>query len=430
MDAIIISSLIFIICLVLIFSEKINRTIIAIIGAIIMVTAGILLGFFSQEDVLATIDFTTLGLLLGMMVLVALLEPTGFFQYLAVYVGKLSKGNPYILLGLLGGVSTIVSMFLNNVTTVVLIAPVTILICEIIGVNSTPYLMAEAILSNTGGVATLVGDPPNILIASAAHFTFNDFLLKSLPVVVVTFIVVLLLLIRLFKPSLDKSSNCDLEALNQLDPSEALVDRRNAVRTLIVIAIAIMGFLMEEKLGLSPSYIALAAGGIGLAWVQPDIKETLKTVDWDILCFFTGLFVMVGALEAAGVLSILSDIIINWVHLPIIILGIITLWIVALLSAIVDNVPITIALIPVLNSLEQSGIDIKPLWWALVFGAGFGGNGTVIGSTANIVIAAVSEKTRTPITPRVWSKIGLPVMITSCVVSSLLYVIVYYLIGF
>lgn len=358
MDAITISSLIFIICLVLIFSEKINRTIIAIIGAIIMVTAGILLGFFSQEDVLATIDFTTLGLLLGMMVLVALLEPTGFFQYLAVYVGKLSKGNPYILLGLLGGVSTIVSMFLNNVTTVVLIAPVTILICEIIGVNSTPYLMAEAILSNTGGVATLVGDPPNILIASAAHFTFNDFLLKSLPVVVVTFIVVLLLLIRLFKPSLDKSSNCDLEALNQLDPSEALVDRKNAVRTLIVIAIAIMGFLMEEKLGLSPSYIALAAGGIGLVWVQPDIKETLKTVDWDILCFFTGLFVMVGALETAGVLSILSDIIINWVHLPIIILGIITLWIVALLSAIVDNVPITIALIPVLNSLEQSGIDI------------------------------------------------------------------------
>ena len=395
-----------------------------------MVTAGILLSFFSQEDVLATIDFTTLGLLLGMMVLVALLEPTGFFQYLAVYVGKLSKGNPYILLVLLGGVSTIVSMFLNNVTTVVLIAPVTILICEIIGVSSTPYLMVEAILSNTGGVATLVGDPPNILIASAAHFTFNDFLLKSLPIVVVTFIVVLFLLIRLFKPSLEESSNCDLDALNQLDPAEALVDKKNAIRALIIIAIAIIGFLMEEKLGLSPSYIALAAGGLGLVWVRPDIKETLKTVDWDILCFFTGLFVMVGALEAAGVLSILSDIIIHWVHLPIIVLGIITLWVVALLSAIVDNVPITIALIPVLNSLEKSGIDIKPLWWALVFGAGFGGNGTVIGSTANIVIAAVSEKTRTPITPRIWSKIGLPVMAASCGVSSLLYVLVYYLIGF
>ena len=395
-----------------------------------MLTAGILLGFFSQEDVLATIDFTTLGLLLGMMVLVALLEPTGFFQYLAVYVGKLSKGNPYILLGLLGGVSTIVSMFLNNVTTVVLIAPVTILICEIIGVNSTPYLMAEAILSNTGGVATLVGDPPNILIASAAHFTFNDFLLKSLPIVLVTFIVVLFLLIRLFKPSLAQNSNCDLEALNQLDPAEALVDRRNAIRALIIIGVAVVGFLMEERLGLSPSYIALAAGGLGLVWVQPDIKVTLKTVDWDILCFFTGLFVMVGALEAAGVLSILSDIIIHWVHLPTIVLGIITLWVVALLSAIVDNVPITIALIPVLNSLGESGVDIKPLWWALVFGAGFGGNGTIIGSTANIVIAAISEKTRTPITPRVWSKIGLPVMITSCVVSSLLYVVVYYLIGF
>ena len=430
MGSIILTTAIFIVCLILIFSEKVNRTIVAIIGAIIMVTVGSLAGFFTQEDVVKTIDFTTLGLLLGMMILVALLEPTGFFQYLAVYVGKLSKGNPYVLLVLLGGVTTIVSMFLNNVTTVVLIAPVTILICEILGVTAMPFLMAEAILSNTGGVATLVGDPPNILISSAAHFTFNDFLIRSLPIVVVTLLAVLFYLIRYFKNDLDNCLGCDLEGLEQLDPLEALIDRENANRVLIVVIIAIIGFLLEDFFSLRPSYIAIAAGGIGLLWVRPDIKETFKLVEWDILCFFTGLFVMVGALEAAGVLSILSDIIVRWIHLPPVILGIILLWIVALLSAIVDNVPITIAMIPVLQGLAGSGIEVTALWWALVFGAGFGGNGTIIGSTANVVVAAISEKTRTPISPRTWSKVGIPVMIVSCAVSSVLYVLVYYFIGF
>jgi len=430
MNATFVSASIFIVCLILIFTEKINRTIVAIAGAIVMVTVGTLLGFFGQEDVIATVDFTTLGLLLGMMILVALLEPTGFFQYLAVYVGKLSRGNPYILLVLLGGVTTIVSMFLNNVTTVVLIAPVTILICEIMGISALPFLMAEAILSNTGGVATMVGDPPNILIASAAHFTFGDFLLKSLPIVFFALLAVLFLLIRLFKPTLDECLYCDLEALNQLDPSAALVDRKITFRVLVVIIIAVVGFLLEDTLDLRPSYIALSAGGLGLLWVRPDIKETFKLIEWDILCFFTGLFVMVGALEAAGVLSILSDIILHWIHLPTVVLGLLLLWIVAILSAVVDNVPITIALIPVLQCLGNSGIDVAPLWWALVFGAGFGGNGTIIGSTANIVVATISEKTRNPITPRSWSKIGLPAMAVSCLVSSVLYVLVYYLVGY
>ena len=179
MDALIVSSIIFIITLIIIFSEKVDRTIVAMTGAALMVIVGIKMGFYTEEGALESIDFNTLGLLLGMMILVSILEPTGVFEYLAIYVGKLSKGKPIPLFVLLGAVTSVVSMFLDNVTTVVLIAPITILICEILGISVQPYLLAEALLSNVGGVSTLVGDPPNILIASAAGFSFNDFLIHD-----------------------------------------------------------------------------------------------------------------------------------------------------------------------------------------------------------------------------------------------------------
>lgn len=430
MSEALVASIIFIIALGLFFTEKINRTIVAIAGAVIMVAVGNFLNFYSQENVIEAVDFNTLGLLMGMMILVALLEPTGFFQYIAVYVGKRSKGNPTVLLILLGTVTTVLSMFLDNVTSVVLIAPVTILICEIIGFTAIPFLLAEALLSNTGGVATMVGDPPNILIASAAGFTFNDFLIRSLPIVLVILVIVIFVLLKLFKKELNQDHTIDLEALEQLNPSEALKDKKTSIKVIIVIGLAILGFLLEEKIHMSPSFIALASASLGLLWVRPDIKEILKLISWDILIFFACLFIMVGALEATGVLEHLAVFIIGGVNLPPVVLGVIILWLVALLSALVDNVPMTIALIPVIQSLGNSGIDINPLWWALVFGAGFGGNGTIVGSTANIVVTSLSEKTRSPITTKLWSRVGLPVMLIACGVASILYVAVYYLIGF
>jgi len=203
MIAMIVSSLIFVVALTLIFTEKMNRSITAIAGAALMVGFGTAMGFYSQDEAIAAIDFNTLGLLFGMMILVALLEPTGFFQYLAIWAARLSKGQPVRLMVLLGTVTTVLSMFLDNVTTVVLIAPVTVLISEILGVNPIPYLMAEALLSDTGGVATLVGDPPNVVIASAAGFSFNDFLTHSFPIVLVAWIAALLLLRFLFRHDLD-----------------------------------------------------------------------------------------------------------------------------------------------------------------------------------------------------------------------------------
>lgn len=421
---VILTSIIFFGSLILIFSEKVNRSIVAIAGAVLMIAVGKLLGFYAEETAIEAIDFNTLGLLLGMMILVAMLEPTGFFEYLAVLAARASKGKPMQLFVLLGVITTILSMFLDNVTTVVLIAPVTILISEILGVSALPYLVAEAILSNTGGTATLVGDPPNVLIGSAAGLSFNDFLVYSLPIVAVSWVGALFVLRFLFKKELSKRPR-RAKAVMKLDPAETLNHPDTARRILIVLGGAILFFFLHHALHIEPSLVALGAAAIALLWVQPDIQEILKRVEWSVLIFFGSLFIMVGGLEHAGVLDIIVDLFSHASGISPLLLGILTIWIVAGLSAVVDNVPITIALIPVINGLGEFGMDVHPLWWALVFGAGFGGNGTIIGATANIIVASLSEKTREPITSAVWVKRGLPVMLVTCAIASILYAIIY-----
>ncbi len=418
----IIAAVIFLACLAIIFTEKIHRTSTAIAGAILMVAAGKILGFYSEATAIAAVDFNTLGLLLGMMILVAILEPTGFFQFLAVWAGRISKGSPVRLLVLLGLVTTILSMFLDNVTTVVLIAPVTILISEILGIHPVPFLMAEALLANTGGVATLVGDPPNILIASAAGLSFNDFLVNSLPLIVVVWLVALLILRLLFRKELAvRPTNTD--AVSKLNPVEALEEPKKAQRVLIVLGTAILLFFIQEPLNVSPAFIALSAASVAMIWIQPPMKKMLELIEWNVLLFFAALFVMVGGLESAGVLRWLADLVIQiQVGVPPVVFGLVIIWVIAILSALVDNIPITIALIPVIHQLGQNGVNIAPLWWALAFGAGLGGNGTIIGSTANIIVVTLSERTRSPITSKLWNKRGLPVMLGTCAVISILYV--------
>ena len=432
MVPIIVSITLFIAVLVLIFSEKVNRTIVAMVGASLMVLVGNLLGFYNQEQALEVVDFNTLGLLIGMMILVGLLEPTGFFQYVAVFAAKISKGRPVRLLIFLTAVTSIVSMVLDNVTTVVLIAPVTILICEILGLNARPFLISEAILSNIGGVATLVGDPPNILIASAANLTFTDFLRNSLPIIIVTWLVSIMVLKYLFKNDLRASQHIDYqEVIAQLHPKEAIKEPKTVAKVLVMIMVALVGFIFEDQINLEPSMIAIGSASLALLVVNPEkIRNVLNLVEWDVLIFFSSLFVLVGGLEYAGVLHYLAQTILSFGNLNPIILGVSLLWIVALLSAIVDNIPITIALIPVIMELETMGINVSALWWALAFGAGMGGNGTIIGSTANVIVTSLSERTRFPITPLLWNKKGLPVMFISLITISGLYVLFYILIGF
>ena len=421
---VILSCVIFFGSLILIFSEKINRSIIAIAGSVLMIGIGKIFNFYSEEAAVEAIDFNTLGLLLGMMILVAMLEPTGFFEYLAVLAARASKGKPIRLFILLGIITTVLSMFLDNVTTVVLIAPVTILISEILGVSALPYLVAEALLSNTGGTATLVGDPPNVLIGSTAGLSFNDFLMYSLPIVFVSWVGALFMLQFLFKKELSKRPR-RAKAVMKLNPAETLNQPQTARRILIVLGGAVLFFFVHHLLHVEPSFVALSAAAIALIWVQPDIQEILKKVEWSVLLFFGSLFIMVGGLEHAGALDLVIGLFDNATSISPILFGVLVIWIVAGLSAVVDNVPITIALIPVIKGLGASGMDTGPLWWALVFGAGFGGNGTIIGATANIIVASLSERTREPITSAVWVKRGLPVMLVTCAIASILYAIIY-----
>ncbi|HEY4717601.1 MAG TPA: SLC13 family permease, partial [Anaerolineales bacterium] len=297
-----VSGAIFLITFIAILRERVDRTIVAMAGGGAMLVAGLLLGFYSEEAALEAIDFNTLGLLLGMMVLVALLSGTGFFQYLAIYTAKLSRGNPWTLLLILGGITTVLSMFLDNVTTIILIAPVSILIAEILGISPVPFLISEALLSNTGGVSTLVGDPPNILIGSAANFSFNDFLVRLAPIVLVAWVAAFLTLRYLFRNDLPKKSR-NAKALAHLDEREALHDRANLARTLIVLGAVVMLFFLHTTLHLAPAVVALLGAAVALLWVQPEIDKVLKEIEWSTLIFFGALFVLVGGLNSSGLLN-------------------------------------------------------------------------------------------------------------------------------
>lgn len=416
----IVSTAIFVVVFAMILLDRIHRTIVAMAGAAVMVAAGMLMGFYSQEQALHAIDFNTLGLLLGMMILVRILQQTGFFQYLAILTAKASRGNPWFLLVMLGTTTTVLSLFLDNVTTVVLIAPVTILIAELLGISPVPFLIAEALLSDTGGVATLVGDPPNVIIGSAAGFTFGDFLTHTAPVVLVAWLATLLLLRLLFRSELAKPPR-NIDGLMRLDENEALHDRASLGKTIIVLGVVVLLFFLHGQLHLTPAYIALGGAAAALLWVRPDVDETLPPVEWSVLLFFAALFVAVGGLEAAGVLGLLAGGVAGLAQANLLAASLLVLWVAAIASAMVDNIPFTIAFVPVIQQLGHLGIPTSPLWWALALGAGFGGNATPIGSTANIIVVTLSEKTRTPITTRIWLRSGVPVMIVTCIVGSVLF---------
>ncbi|MFQ5946247.1 MAG: ArsB/NhaD family transporter, partial [Anaerolineae bacterium] len=409
MSAYLVSGIVFSATFAGILTERAHRTILALAGAALMVLLGLAMGFYSQEGALEAIDFNTLGLLLGMMILVSMLRRTGFFEYLAILTAKRSGGSPWFLLVTLGTVTTVASLFLDNVTTVILIAPVTILVAEILGINPVPLLMAEALLSDTGGVATLVGDPPNILIGSAANLSFVDFLTNVAPIVLVAWLVTLVLLRFLFRKELAEEPQ-NVDALLSLDENEALHDRPVAARILTVLLGVVLLFFVHHVLHLQPGFIAILGAALALLWIQPDMEEVLEGVEWTVLLFFAALCVVVGGLEASGLLALVGGNLAGLATQDLLITGVVLIWVAAIASAIVDNIPFTIAMIPLIQELGVTGINVTPLWWALALGAGFGGNGTPIGSTANVVVVSLSERTKTPITARIWLRNGLPVM--------------------
>ena len=398
------ASSIFVLTYVGILSERVHRTIVGLAGAVMMIAVGGWLNFYDMPRAAAAIDFNTISLLLGMMIMVGVLGKTGLFSYLAVRAAQLTHGSAWRLMLTLGLLTTVVSMVLDNVTTIMVVAPVTLSIAEIMGVSPIPFLMGEAILSDTGGVATLIGDPPNVLIGSAANLSFNDFLIHLAPIVIVAWVITQGILLFIFRKDLRHAA--DPETLAKLDARRALVDPKTARRMLIVLGGTIILYLLHDRIGLIPGMVALIGASIALLWIRPPVEELMHEIHWDVLLFFISLFIIVGGLEVAGVLGLIANQISGIAEHGITIAALAVLWGGAILSAIVDNIPFTMAMIPIIAGLEASGVEVGPLWWALAMGVGFGGNGTPIGSTANVVTVAISERTETPITFRTWIHSG------------------------
>lgn len=429
---------IFIISYILIITERIHRTKIAIIGAIFLIVFHIM----PQRKAFEYIDFNTIGLLIGMMLLISVIKDTGVFSYVAIVIAKKTKGDSWKVLLWFSVFTAVASALLDNVTTVLLVVPITILIAEMLDISPFPFLVAEILASNIGGTATLIGDPPNILIGSATDLSFMDFLIHLGPAAIIVFTVTVLLLKIIFRKELGVK-NIDHEQIAQgMDETKVIKDKVLLKRSMIVLALTIIGFLVHDILNLKPATVALAGGGALLIWSGTDIEKKLQDIEWPTLFFFMGLFVLVGGLEEVGILEWLADGILS-LSSSVVLLSLCILWFTAIASSFLDNIPFVAAMIPLITRISASlfpntaGLDeaayqvylLKsslPLWWSLALGSCLGGNGTLIGASANVVIAGFSEKTRSPLNFRNYFRYGFPLMLISIALSTV-YVLLRYL---
>lgn len=434
----IIALAIFVLSYILIVTERIHRSKIAIMGGVLLV----LLRVMPQSEAFAFIDFNTIGLLTGMMLLISVIKETGLFSYIAIRIAKMTKGNRWKILLWFSIFTAAASALLDNVTTVLLIAPITILIAEMLDISPFPFLIAEILASNIGGAATLIGDPPNILIGSATDLSFVDFLVHLGPVSVIVLVITLYALRLVFKKQLATPETEYESVLAGMDESKVIKDPVLLKRSLIVLGLTMAGFMLHDLLGLKPATVALGGGGALLIWSGTDIEKRLEEVEWPTLFFFMGLFVLVGGLEKVGILESLAGGVLS-LSGNVVVLSMCILWISAIASAFLDNIPFVAAMIPLVARISVSlfpnteGLDeaayqiyyLKqslPLWWSLALGACLGGNGTLIGASANVVIAGFSEKTKSPLSFRNYLRYGFPLMLISIAVSTV-YILLRYL---
>ncbi len=411
---------------VLIFSEVMHRTSAGVIGAVVMVGAGLVFGFYSQEAAMSAIDGNTLMLLLAMMMLVAMLRPTGGFEYIGIRLAKIAGGSPRRLLIYLGLAVSLLSMVLDNVTTVLIFAPLTVLITRMLNLNPAPFLIAEAMLSNVGGAATLVGDPPNIMIGSAGGLDFTSFLVHMLPMVIPAWLVTLSLLLFFFREDLRPSATPGIGS--ELDETRAIKDPVTLRRVSVALLVVIILFFVHHKLHLFPAYVAWVGLALAMLLTRPQPEALFSTVEWSVLLFFAALFVIVGGVEGSGLLDLVGNLLAEGAKDPANLLwsALLLMWVAAFLSALVDNIPFTVTMIPIVAGLESQGVNIQPLWWALAIGVGLGGNATHIGATANIICIAEAERAGHPdalITPMRWLRVGVPILLTGLVSTSLIFVL-------
>lgn len=408
------SIVVFIVTYAVIISEKIHRMVIAMAGGLVM----LLLGFLSQETAIKdNIDFNTLGLLIGMMILVTITRRTGVFEAIAVWAAALTKGEPLRLLALLSIITAFASAFLDNVTTVLLIVPVTLTLTDKLQVNPIPYLISEIISSNIGGTATLIGDPPNIMIGSAVGLSFNDFLIHLAPIafLILLFTIGLLLLVYRKDLHVDEESRTAILGLNF---REEIRDWKLLHKSLGVLGLTIAGFVLHGTLHIESATVALSGAILLMILSCEEPEDVLLHVEWPTIFFFTGLFVLVGGLKATGVIAELANWSLTITQGNVMATSLLILWVSAIASAFIDNIPFVATMIPMLQEVAQiSGLNLEPAWWSLALGACLGGNGTLIGASANVIVAGIAEKNGLSLSFRQYMIIAFPLMIISIILS-------------
>lgn len=415
-----IAAIVFVVAYAAIATERIDRTIAALLGGL----AVVVLGVIDQHEAFAAIDLNVIFLLAGMMVLAGTLGKTGFFQWLAIRSVRLSRGEPMRLLIILCVVTAVLSAFLDNVTTVLLTTPVTLSIARALQVSPIPYLISQALASNIGGTATLIGDPPNILIGSAAGLGFTEFALNLAPVTIVIFLAFVVTVRFLFRGLQVPDER--REAVLEETEAKAIVEPRLMVISLIVVGATLVGFVFHAAIGVEAATIALTGATVLLLVARIDPHEALRDVEWSTLFFFVGLFMLVEAIVHVGIVGGIAEAIAQAAEGRVATASIALLWFSALASAIVDNIPYTATAIPVVESLIEDGLPSDPLWWSLALGACLGGNLTIVGASANVVIANLAARAGYPIRFFEFFKYGSIVVVESLVISTV-YVWVRYL---
>ncbi len=412
---IIFATAVFLISYAIIISEKIHRTVVALLGGMLVIIGGVI----NQEQAIEAIDFNTIGLLIGMMVIVGIAKYSGLFEYLAVSAAKQSKGDPIKIMVSLTIITAILSALLDNVTTVLLIVPITFSIAKALEINPMPFLFAEIMASNIGGTSTLIGDPPNIMIGSATGLGFMDFVVNLAPVIIVIMIVTVFLLKMLYRKQLVTREELK-QNIMRMDPYSQIKNMVLLKKSLFVIALVIFGFFIHQYVHLESATIALTGAALLLLITRDDPEHALTAVEWPVIFFFAGLFILVGALEHVGV--------IEWIALEGLKLtggamlptGMLILWLSAIASAFVDNIPFVATMIPLIEDMGRLGgiANLDPLWWSLSLGACLGGNGTIIGASANVVVIGLAEKEGYHFTFVGFMKVAFPLMIVSILIST------------
>ena len=409
---------VFVVVMITIMTEKLHRSLAAITGAMIVLA----LHAMPFDAAMEHIDFNTLGVLLGMMLFVSVVKLSGVFEFLAIKCARLAKGDPWKIMLLFVLLTAVLSAFLDNVTTVLLIGPMTLTVCKLLDVNPIPFFMTEILASNIGGTATLIGDPPNIMIGSAAGYSFFDFILYDAPAVAI----ILVAILGVFYALYGRKMNVDDEhkaRIMELDEHAQIKNRRLLKQSVVMTALVVVGFMAHGALGLESCIIALGAAGIIMLISGESIEEALSNVEWTTLSFFAGLFVIVGALAETGVIGMLANGLIDATGGNVFITMLVLLIGSAVISSFLDNIPFVATMIPILLAMESTGMDVTPLWWAVSLGACLGGNGTLIGASANVVLSDISKKHGYEITFAKFFKTGFPIMLLTILIAGVYLVV-------